>query len=85
MYFTFSKLAWSLGVSFIMYTFCLGYGGYIRRFLGAQFWNVFARLTYATYLFHPIILLTVAYSAHQYLNDNYSHLLQPGCILDFDA
>jgi peptidoglycan/LPS O-acetylase OafA/YrhL len=66
MYFTFAKLGWSLALSFLMYSMAMGWGGFVRRFLGASFWNPLARLTYSTYLFHPIIMFVVYYSHLQY-------------------
>eukprot|EP00026_Physarum_polycephalum_P003243 Phypoly_transcript_03253.p1 GENE.Phypoly_transcript_03253~~Phypoly_transcript_03253.p1 ORF type:complete len:465 (+),score=55.81 Phypoly_transcript_03253:1046-2440(+) len=68
MYFTFSKLGWSLALSFLMYSMAMGWGGFVRRFLGASFWNPLARLTYSTYLFHPIIMFVVYYSHLQYFS-----------------
>lgn len=67
-YFTFSKLGWSLALSFLMYSMAMGWGGFIRRFLGAAMWNPLARLTYSTYLFHPIIMFVVYYSHLQYFS-----------------
>jgi len=71
MYFTFAKLGWSLALSFIMYSMAMGWGGFVRRFLGAPFWSPLARLTYSTYLFHPIIMFVVYYSHLQYFS--YDH------------
>lgn len=68
MYFTFAKLGWSLALSFLMYSMAMGWGGFVRRFLGAQFWNPLARLTYSTYLFHPIIMFVVYYSHMQFFS-----------------
>eukprot|EP01111_Echinosteliopsis_oligospora_P005698 TRINITY_DN1924_c0_g1_i1.p1 TRINITY_DN1924_c0_g1~~TRINITY_DN1924_c0_g1_i1.p1 ORF type:complete len:712 (-),score=179.33 TRINITY_DN1924_c0_g1_i1:14-2149(-) len=68
LYFTFSKLGWSIAISVLFYTFSLGYGGLVRRFLGANFWTPLARITYSTYLWHPIIMFLVYYSAEDYFN-----------------
>lgn len=68
MYYTFSKLGWSLALSFLMYSMAQGWGGVARRFLGAPFWNPLARLTYSTYLLHPIIMFVVYFSHRQYFS-----------------
>jgi len=34
----------------------VGYGDFVRRFLGASFWTPLARLTFGAYLIHPAIL-----------------------------
>eukprot|EP01112_Ceratiomyxa_fruticulosa_P004021 TRINITY_DN1435_c0_g1_i1.p1 TRINITY_DN1435_c0_g1~~TRINITY_DN1435_c0_g1_i1.p1 ORF type:complete len:687 (-),score=135.01 TRINITY_DN1435_c0_g1_i1:122-2182(-) len=66
MYFTFSKFGWSLGVALLMYPFIKGYGGFVRRFLAAPFWDPLARLTYSAYLIHPMLMLSIYYSTGQF-------------------
>jgi len=36
--------------------FALGYGDFVRTFLGASFWTPLARLTFGAYLIHPVFL-----------------------------
>ena len=36
----------------------VGYGGIIRSFLAHRFWTPWARLTYSTYLYHVMVILT---------------------------
>jgi len=53
-------------VCFLCFAFFAGHGGLFRRFLSADFWVPFARLTYAAYLYHPIIIITY-YSSREVL------------------
>jgi peptidoglycan/LPS O-acetylase OafA/YrhL len=76
MYFTFAKLGWSVALSFLMYSMSMGWGGFVRRFLGAHFFSPLARLTYSTYLFHPIIMFVVYFSHLQYyVYDNFNYAI----------
>jgi len=76
MYFTFAKLGWSVALSFLMYSMAMGWGGFVRRFLGAQLFSPLARLTYSTYLFHPIIMFVIYFSHLQYyVYDDYNYAI----------
>jgi len=62
---TVGKLAWSSAISMLFYGMAQGHFSVLRRFLGAHFWTPLARLTYSTYLFHPIIMFIVWFSHKQ--------------------
>ncbi|XP_028392822.1 nose resistant to fluoxetine protein 6-like [Dendronephthya gigantea] len=58
----FSKAAWGVALAWVVYACHYGFGGLIQRFLSARFWIPLSRLTYSTYLVHPIVL-TYIYSS----------------------
>ena len=52
----FSGLAWSIGLSIIIYICNTGYGGIFGGFLSWPGWDPMARLTFGVYLIHPMVL-----------------------------
>ena len=51
----FSGLAWSIGISIII--FCnTGYGGVVNSVLSWPGWDPLVRLSYGVYLLHPITM-----------------------------
>eukprot|EP00057_Strongylocentrotus_purpuratus_P007602 XP_011662076.1 PREDICTED: nose resistant to fluoxetine protein 6 [Strongylocentrotus purpuratus] len=61
-YLTFGRLAWGIGIAWIIFACLLGYGGPIGVLLDWSFWIPMGRLTYCAYLIHPILI----YSAITY-------------------
>ena len=55
-YIMFSRFTWGVGLALLVFTCHNGYVSAINAFLSMSFWVPLARLTYATYLVHPIIL-----------------------------
>ncbi|XP_071507526.1 O-acyltransferase like protein-like [Diadema antillarum] len=55
MYNTFSRFAWALAVAWVIFACHYGYGGMVNDFLSWSFWVPLGRLTYSTYLLHPVI------------------------------
>nr|XP_054750888.1 nose resistant to fluoxetine protein 6-like [Lytechinus pictus] len=52
-YLTFGRLAWGIGIAWIIFACLNGYGGPIGVLLDWSFWIPMARLTYCAYLLHP--------------------------------
>eukprot|EP00057_Strongylocentrotus_purpuratus_P023831 XP_011678305.1 PREDICTED: nose resistant to fluoxetine protein 6 [Strongylocentrotus purpuratus] len=50
------SLAWTLALSWVVFTCHYGYGGVINRFLSWSFWIPLSRLTFCAYLLHPAII-----------------------------
>uniref|UniRef100_T1KZX1 Nose resistant-to-fluoxetine protein N-terminal domain-containing protein n=1 Tax=Tetranychus urticae TaxID=32264 RepID=T1KZX1_TETUR len=51
-----SRVIWSLSVSWIIYASASGHGGFINKFLSLPIFIPFARISYAVYLSHSIII-----------------------------
>ncbi|XP_065910551.1 nose resistant to fluoxetine protein 6-like isoform X2 [Dysidea avara] len=56
----FSGLAWSIGISIIIFFCNTGYGGVVNSVLSWPGWDPLIRLSYGVYLFHVIIIVYVA-------------------------
>ncbi|XP_041479403.1 nose resistant to fluoxetine protein 6-like [Lytechinus variegatus] len=54
-YLTVGRLAWGIGIAWIIFACLNGYGGPIGVLLDWSFWIPMARLTYCAYLIHPIL------------------------------
>lgn len=53
----FSKVAWSLIISWIIFSSHNGYGGFVNRFLSWNIWQPFARISYSLYVTHAIVIV----------------------------
>ncbi|XP_030841026.1 nose resistant to fluoxetine protein 6 [Strongylocentrotus purpuratus] len=62
MYLTFSRFTWALALSWVIFACHYGYGGVVNDILSWNFWVPLSRLTYSTYLIHPIIQSLYGYS-----------------------
>ncbi|XP_792732.4 nose resistant to fluoxetine protein 6 [Strongylocentrotus purpuratus] len=58
-YLTFGRLAWGIGVAWIIFACLNGYGGPIGLLLDWSFWIPMTRLTYCAYLLHPTWIFSV--------------------------
>ncbi|XP_072168240.1 nose resistant to fluoxetine protein 6-like [Diadema setosum] len=63
MYFTFSRFTFALTVAWIIVACHYGYGGVVNDFLCWRFWTPLSRLTYSTYLLHPVIISVYGYGS----------------------
>ncbi|XP_072167771.1 nose resistant to fluoxetine protein 6-like [Diadema setosum] len=63
MYITFSRFIFALSVAWIIFACHYGYGGVVNDFLSWRFWTPLSRLTYSTYLLHPVIQQVYAYGS----------------------
>ncbi|XP_030840749.1 nose resistant to fluoxetine protein 6 [Strongylocentrotus purpuratus] len=57
-----SRFAWAISIAWICFTCIKGYGGVINSFLSWNFWIPMGRLTYCTYLIHPLVIYNVLMS-----------------------
>lgn len=64
----FGRLAWSIGVSWIMYACITGYAGAIGSFLSWKLFMPLSRLTYTIYLIHLHVLFYFHFSAKQVMH-----------------
>ncbi|XP_071491869.1 O-acyltransferase like protein-like [Diadema antillarum] len=62
MYLTFNRVAWGVGIAWMMFACLTGYGGPIAVFLEWKFWIPLARLSYCTYLIHASICYAKVFS-----------------------
>ncbi|KAJ8021731.1 Nose resistant to fluoxetine protein 6 [Holothuria leucospilota] len=51
-----SRTLFSIGVAWVAFACSTGHGGLINSFLSWSLWTPMARLTYCTYLLHPMVL-----------------------------
>ncbi|XP_063957538.1 nose resistant to fluoxetine protein 6-like [Lytechinus pictus] len=56
LYGSIGKLAWTLAMSWVVFSCHHGYGGVINRFLSWRLWIPLSRLTFCAYLLHPAII-----------------------------
>ena len=61
----FGRLAWSIGVSWIIFACMNGYGGFVNTFLSWPGFGPLARLTYTIYLIHLHIMFQFWFGADQ--------------------
>ncbi|KAL5273210.1 hypothetical protein ACFFRR_000150 [Megaselia abdita] len=54
-YIAFSRIAWPLGLSWLVFACTYGYGGFVNTFLSWSIWEPFSRLSYCVYLIHLIV------------------------------
>ncbi|KAN0030790.1 hypothetical protein ACTA71_009435 [Dictyostelium dimigraforme] len=63
-----SHSTFSFGVAIIILATFYGYGGVIQWFLKLRIWNFFSKLTYSSYLIHPLIIAYRLYSMTNFLH-----------------
>ncbi|KAI0242823.1 O-acyltransferase like protein [Lamellibrachia satsuma] len=74
-YMAMCRNAFALGIGWLVFACCTGYGGFVKRFLS---WNVFipfSRLTYTLYLIHPLIIYGYTYGRNQLIYVQYSTMM----------
>ncbi|EAL67010.1 hypothetical protein DDB_G0280937 [Dictyostelium discoideum AX4] len=64
----FSHTTFSIGVSIIILATFYGYGGIVQWFLKLGIWKFFSKLTYSSYLIHPLIIEYRLYSMTNFLH-----------------
>lgn len=66
-YQTFSRVGWSLALSYIIFACITSHGGIVNRILSWPIWVPLSRLTYSTFLVHCMfIIYSYASSSHLY-------------------
>jgi len=68
MYLTFGRFTFTLGVAIMMHMLYIGYGTIINWILSFGLWDVFARLTYSAYLYHPILMSITYFNSTQFFH-----------------
>jgi len=58
-YLTFAHIGFTFGVALMMHMCFTGNGYIINTILSFSAWDILARLTYSTYLYHPIIITII--------------------------
>ncbi|CEF70535.1 Acyltransferase 3 domain-containing protein [Strongyloides ratti] len=56
-YSAFSKIVWSLGLSWIIIACYYGYGGIINKFMSMKIWIPLGKLSFCAYLLHYMVIL----------------------------
>ncbi|EDW37664.1 GL27108 [Drosophila persimilis] len=54
-YLTLSRIAWPLGLCWVVFACMHGYGGLANSFLSSPLWQPLSRLSYSAYIFHMFI------------------------------
>lgn len=68
LYASFSRIAWALALSYIIYACVHGYGGPVNWFLSLSLWQPLSRLSYAIYILHfPVIMIVMASAKSSYV------------------
>lgn len=60
-----SRVAWSMGLCYIIFACAHGYGGPVNWFLSLPLWQPLSRLSYAIYLLHFIVIMVQVASIKQ--------------------
>lgn len=70
-YATFSRLVWSVALSWIIFACVHGYGGPINWFLSLAAWQPLVSMSYSLYIVHPLVQLVLKSSIRSpaYFND----------------
>lgn len=58
-YESFSKIGWGVMLSWVVYCCYHGYGGVVNSFLSNPLWQPFSKLSYAMYISHTVVIVTV--------------------------
>ena len=61
LYFSLSKLAWSLALGWLIFACHYGYGGFINTLLSFRIYLPFNRISYCAYLVHPPLMVYISY------------------------
>jgi len=61
-YFSLTRVTFPLAVAWVIYACHYGYGGVINRFLSSRAFLPLTRISYVSYLIHPVIMVTYMFS-----------------------
>ena len=61
-YFAITRVTFALSIAWIIFACHYGFGGIINRFLSASAWIPLTRISYVSYLIHPLIMNAYFYS-----------------------
>ena len=71
-YISLSRPIWTLGVAILVYMCMRGDGGIVNSILSWKPWDAMAKLTYAAYLVHPILMRVVLYNRLDVIDFDFS-------------
>ncbi|XP_062124806.1 nose resistant to fluoxetine protein 6-like isoform X1 [Drosophila sulfurigaster albostrigata] len=54
-YYTLSRIAWPLGICWVVFACMKGYGGLANSFLSSPLWQPLSKLSYTAYMFHTVM------------------------------
>ncbi|XP_064552868.1 O-acyltransferase like protein-like [Drosophila montana] len=57
-YYTLTRIAWPLGLCWVVFAWMRGYGGLANSFLSSPLWQPLSKLSYCAYIFHIVIQQT---------------------------
>ena len=61
-YFAITRVTYSISIAWVIFACHYGFGGLINRFLSAPAWICLTRISYVSYLIHPLIMNAYFYS-----------------------
>jgi peptidoglycan/LPS O-acetylase OafA/YrhL len=61
-YFSVTRITWSLSIAWIIFACHYGYGGIINRILSANFFIPITKISYCAYLIHPVIMVSYMFA-----------------------
>ena len=61
-YFSLTRVSFPLAVAWVVFACHYGYGGVINRFLSSRAFLPLTRISYVSYLIHPVIMVTYMFS-----------------------
>lgn len=56
---TLNRIAWAISLSYMVFACVHNRGGPVNKFLSLKMWQPLSRLTYAIYLIHCLVMLTI--------------------------
>ncbi|KAG8191684.1 hypothetical protein JTE90_016471 [Oedothorax gibbosus] len=74
-YMSFHRIAWAVGVGWLVFACITGHGGIINRFLSWQAFAPLGHLSYLVYLLHPLVMLYRTASLRERINYGHTEMV----------